>query len=346
MSDAIKLAPKGRMRLYAAGGAPINIVGELDSVQINPDLLAEFHIVQIDTSPSNLTSRSSNVENYLMAIPNKVDGGGKNRTENEALIEEHVKPILKAHPPMDVNIVLSTGSGGSGSVIATKLVNELLLRGETVIVLLIGTIGSRIEANNSIDTIKNYEQIAKVRNAPVVMHYMQNSKTMPREKVNEHMRSTICWIGMLFSRRNIGLDSMDLRNWLYFTRPEVIKGLKAQVYSLTVLLRELTEAGDDKFEEELDRLGNVLSVATLARTGKPTEMPEDFIPEYHTDGFVPDIKDSAPFNNTTVNFVIADGLVNGYLASLRKQSKREKPEIEESTAFGDEDEDEPSVSFS
>jgi hypothetical protein len=345
MNAVTNSAPKGKARLYACGGASINIVSDIGAMQINPDLLADLLITQIDTSPSNLTTRSTSVENYLMTIPGKVDGGGKNRTENEALIDEHTKPILKAHPPGDANIVVSTGSGSSGSVIATKLTNELLLRGECVIVLLIGTAGSRIEANNSIDTLKNYEQIAKARNAPVVMSYLQNSPSMPREKVNDHMRSTIMYLAMLFSRRNSGLDSMDLRNWLYFTRPEVVKGLVPQLYSLTTLLREYTEEGEAKFENELDQLGNILSVATLARTGATTEMPEDFMPEYHTEGFAPDIKDSKVFATQSLNFLITDGLVEGFVANLRTFSRREKPAINTSTLLADNDEDAPSVNF-
>jgi len=347
MNAVTNSAPKGKARLYACGGASINIVSGIGAMQINPDLLADLLITQIDTSPSNLTTRSTSVENYLMTIAGKVDGGGKNRTENEALIEEHVKPILKMHPPGDVNIVISTGGGSSGSVIATKLTNELLIRGECVIVLLIGTTGSRIEAKNSIDTQTNYEQIAKARNAPAVMVYMQNSQTMPREKVNDHMRSTIMYLAMLFSRRNSGLDSMDLRNWLYFTRPEVIKGLTPQLFSLTVLLREHTPEGEAKFEKELDQLGNILSVATLARIGGQTEMPEDFMPEYHTEGFAPDIKDSKVFDTQSVNFVISDGLVQGFVTELRKFAKREKPQINTSTLLADseDDDDAPTVNF-
>jgi hypothetical protein len=195
------------------------------------------------------------------------------------------------------------------------------------------------------DRLTNYEQIAKARNAPVVMSYLQNSPTMPRAMVNDHMRSTIMYLAMLSSRRNNGFDTMDLRNWLYFTRSEVVKGLTPQLFSLTVLLREHTEEGEAKFEGELDQLGNILSVATLARVGGVTELPEDFMPEYHTEGFAPDIKDSKVFANKSTNFLITDGLVEGFVANLRTFSRREKPAINTSTLLADNDEDAPSVNF-
>jgi hypothetical protein len=333
MSESnIANAKKGEAMIYACGGAPINIMANLGSIQLNPDLLANIEVVQLDTSFSNVTARSSNVENYLLPQLANVDGGGKNQDENKALIEEHVKPVLKKHPPRDINIVISTGSGGTGSVFATRLANELKARGEIVIVLLIGTTGSRIEANNSIKTIKNYQKISKARNAPTIMSYLQNSPDLPRVDVNRHMLSTISYIAMLFSRRNKGLDLMDLRNWAYFTRPEITKGgLPAQVYSLTILLRDLTEEGEEKFVSELNSLGNILSVATLAQHGTNPELPTEFMPEYHAEGFLPELKDSAMLEGKTINFIISDGLVESFSQDLLSFAQREKPVVARSS---------------
>lgn len=336
MND-IKTNPKGRTRVYACGGASINIVGDINTLQINPDLLSDFDITQLDTSFSNLTPTSNNVENYLLPKVASVDGGGKNQDENKALIEEHIKPIMKQHPPRDVNIVMSTGSGSSGAVFATRIVNELLARGEIAIVLVIGTTGSRIEADNSLKTLKNYRAIAKARNAPVILSYLQNSPTMPRDKVNSHMLSTISYIGMLFSRRNKGLDTMDLRNWAYFTRPEVSKGLAAQVYVLTILLRKNTPEGEEAFTADLDKLGNILSVATLARQGANPELPGGYMPEYHAEGFVPDLKDSAKMDDHTVNYLIGDGMFEQFIASLLAFSTAEKPVVTQTSLLDNAD---------
>lgn len=329
---------KGRARIYACGGAAINIVGLIPTLAVNPDLMADFDVVQIDTSRSNLTARANNFESYLLTTAG-VDGGGKDRTENRDLIAEHTKPILKEHPPRDVNIVISSGSGSSGSTQATFLVSELLSRGESVIVLLIGTTGSRKEALNTVETLKNYEQIARKRNAPVVMHYMQNSPTMPREKVNQQMLSTISYIGMLFSRRNAGMDTKDTSNFLYFTKPEVSKGLHAQLYSLSILLRETTPEGEEAFMADVETLGNVLAAAVLAKAGNPTELPASLLPEYHTEGFVPDLKDSRVFEKNSVNYLITDGLVEQFVTSLRAVAKADVKQVATSSLLGDDEED-------
>jgi hypothetical protein len=341
MSETINTAPKGRIRLYCCGGAAINIASQLGKIRINPEMLASFEPVQIDTAVSNLGDHTLGMETYLLP---KTKGSGKDRTENLALAREHTKPILKAHPPLDLNIVLSTGAGGSGSVLAPSIVTELLAAGQQTIVLLIGVIASRREINNTRATIKNYQEIAKARNAPVVMSYLQNSVNMPRDKVNDHMLSTITYLGLLYSNRNSELDPMDLRNWLYFTKPGITSGLKPQLFSLNILLRGGSkEADDDLFAADLDKIGNILSVATLARQGVHTDLPEDYMPEYQAVGFVPNLTASNAFDGTSANYLITDGLVSKIIADLRDAANRPLPDQLE--AEMDDDDEVNSVSF-
>lgn len=301
---AFQTVDKGSVTLYCCGGAAINIGGQLSSVTINPDLMADITTVLIDTSRSNLTPRSANVECYL--VDDGLDGSGKVRTENSEVIAERVKDILKHHAAGDLNIVLGSGAGGSGSVIAPYLTSELLLRGEKVVVLMVGSIASKKEAENTLKTFMSYEGIAQLRQKPVVMHYLQNSKTMPRSQVDEQMVSTISFLAILFSRRNSELDTMDLENWLHYTKPEVTQHFAPQLVSLNILWYK---EGDDQLERDLSDLGNVISVATLgAVKGVNTDLP--VVPEYQTVGFVPPLKDSTQFlGDKLINYIISDGLV-------------------------------------
>jgi hypothetical protein len=334
--NTITSAPKGRIRLYCCGGAAINIVSQLNKIRINPDMLASFEPVQIDTAVSNLGDHTIGMETYLLP---KTKGSGKDRTENLALAREHTKPILKAHPPLDLNIVLSTGAGGSGSVLAPSIVSELLAAGQQTIVLLIGVTASRREINNTRGTIKNYQEIAAARNAPVVMSYLQNSSNMPREKVNAHMLSTISYLGLLFSNRNSELDPMDLRNWLFFTKQGITSGLKPQLFSLNILLRDEKDAQADMvFENDLHNLGNVLSLATLARQGVHTDLPDGYLPEYQAVGFVPNLAGSTAFEGTSVNYLITDGLVPTIIAELRNAAQHPQPDQIDATDMDDDDE--------
>ena len=127
------IQPKGRVRLYAAGGCGLNIGGQLAAHRDrNETAFANLDIVYVDTSKSNLRNGIDAANVYL--IPD-LDGSGKVRSENHAEIGQHIRQILHKFSPADLNIVLSSAAGGSGSVIAPLLASELLASDAPTIVI-------------------------------------------------------------------------------------------------------------------------------------------------------------------------------------------------------------------
>lgn len=309
-------APKGVVRVFACGGCPINIMAKLRDVSINADLLADIQPVLIDASRSNLTVHSRNAEAYLLE---GLDGSGKIRSENHGVISQRVKDILQKHKPGDLNIVFSSGGGGSGSVLAPLITSELLERNLPVVVLMVGSVASVKETENTIKTMKSYEAIAQARQAPVVMSYLQNSTTLPRGAVDRQMISTITFLAMLYSRRNRELDTKDLYHWLRYTKPVTSYG--PQLTSLNVLWHD---QGSSELAADLGKLGNVISVATLAQEGIPTDLP--VMPEYQTVGIIdslPKTEGGQNLERAVINYVISDGLVSGFFKDLDKVHKEQ-----------------------
>lgn len=304
MNQAVTNATtKGRVRIYAAGGAAINIAMLLRNVAVNPDIIADLEVVMIDTSRANLAAHASDANSYLVE---GLDGSGKVRSENSEAIRGRILDILQQHKPADLNIVLSSGAGGSGSVIAPLLLSELIERKAPVIALTIGSTASKLEALNTLNTIKSYEAIAKKRQAPVVMHYLQNSPDLPRKDVDLQMVSTISYLAILFSRRNRELDSKDLQNWLRYSAP--ITSFQPQLSIMTVLWHE---ANDNSVNTDLSKLGNIISVATLAPDLVNTTLT--MTPEYQTVGILPPTATKGGVDNLSgkvFNYVISDGLIN------------------------------------
>ncbi len=199
-----EVQPKGRLTLYAAGGSAINIARQLNGIGVNKNVTADFDIVMIDTSRSNLATVPENIDRYLVE---GLDGSGKVRSENSGEISKHIKQILQDHKPGDAVLLLSSGAGGSGSVIAPLLMSRLLELKIPAIALMIGSTSSKLEAENTLKTMKSYEAIAQKHQAPVIMSYLQNSDTMLRSEVDRRMIYNITSLGLLFSRRNRELDS-------------------------------------------------------------------------------------------------------------------------------------------
>lgn len=205
-----------KINIYACGGAGINVAKFFESHRGRKEPgLASIDPIYIDTSLSNIDPILSEESTYIIE---GLDGSGKIRSENYSVISESVLDILLKHPVGDLNIVLSSGSGGSGSVIAPSLVSELLNRDKPTLVFIIGSSDSGIELNNTVRTLKSYEAIAKLRTAPVVAMYFENSEKTSRKIVNLDAQKALAILAVFFSGENTELDSSDVKNWLKYTK--------------------------------------------------------------------------------------------------------------------------------
>jgi hypothetical protein len=294
------IQPKGRVRLYAAGGCGLNIGSRLEEHRDrNETAFANLDIVYIDTSKSNLRKDIDQGHTYL--IPD-LDGSGKVRSENHAEISSHIRQILHKFKPADLNIVLSSAAGGSGSVIAPLLASELLGSDQPTVVIAIGSADTRLDAENTLKTLKSYESIAKLRKAPVSMMFVQNSRTVSRPQADAAAVATVMALCVLFSRENRELDSKDLFHWLHF---EKTTSFPVKLTSLTLVENTTSIEG----------LGNIISVATLAKDGETTTLAT--LPEYQCVGYVPADADDAIISRSPMHFVISDGVLGGVASQLQ-----------------------------
>ena len=154
---------KGIMNVYGCGGTGINIARHIAnrSQEFNSEAFADREIFFLDTSASNLGGLNSKDPNVY--IYEDADGAGKNRRHVANIIMENVNPVLLKFKPAEINIVIASNSGGSGSVIAPSLISELLSRGENVIFFGVNSYEDRKALENVIASMKTYESISKLR---------------------------------------------------------------------------------------------------------------------------------------------------------------------------------------
>lgn len=294
---------KGKVRLYCCGGAGTNIGSMLELHRNTKETgFAEVEITYIDTSRSNMKEEINSANCFILE---GLDGSGKIRAENYEPISESIKAILHKFKPADLNIVISSGSGGSGSVIGPLITSELLANGAPVISMLVGSSDTRLDINNTLKTIKSYEAIAIKRNAPVVAYYAQNSGDTPRATVDKEIKSTIVSLCMLFSRQNRELDTKDLFNWLHFDRTTTYP---VQLASLSITTD--TDALD---------IGNLISVATLAKDGDNTTIAD--LPEYQCVGYLPEGINNNASASSPLHFITSDGLFSSIASGLNNVLK-------------------------
>lgn len=208
----------GKVRLYACGGLGANIGASYLGAS-REAIAAEIHPVFFDTSRSNLDKRIGEDMCYL--IPD-VDGSGKRRGENYERIKDVVKDVLHKHKPLDLNIVLCSGSGGSGSVAAPLITGELISRGAMTIVIMVGGDESTQAAKNTLQTLQSFEGISKAHNKTVVMHYRHNIRGQARSKTDKEIHYAISMLAVLASGKISKIDTMDMVNWINFEKVTVV----------------------------------------------------------------------------------------------------------------------------
>lgn len=203
------MATHKTIRLFGAGGFGTNIARRYQSP---PDLADSVQVSYIDTSHSNLDSDSEK-HAYTLA---DLDGSGKKRDLNATTIRRHIAPALTAHPPGDFNLVLFSGSGGSGSVLGPLLIDELLNRKKMVVALVLGDSDSAIATRNTLKTIQSLSALSEKHGVPVTIFYEEMMQGIQRREVDAMFHEAIVSLRLLASGRNAEMDTQDLVNWLYY----------------------------------------------------------------------------------------------------------------------------------
>lgn len=281
------------MRVFACGGFGVNVASALAKFEGKKNAgYADLSICYVDTSRSNLIGKD-NIKEENVYILDNVDGSGKKRSQNYEVLSESAKDILHQYKPTDVNIVLHSASGGSGSVIGPILVSELLRRKDLVIPVIVGSNASRIEVENTIKTLKSYEIIAKKAGAPVVSMYRENSKETPRGTVDDDISTLIVLLAVLFSGQNHELDKADLNNFINY-------------HNVTDFQPKLNYLDFWSKEVSLDKGCSLVSVATICDGENNPEL--DTPVEYQAVGYIQD----AHRDILSVKLPIHAGVVSGY----------------------------------
>ena len=289
----------GTMMVYCCGGTGINIGKYFTTLRNKKerDGFANIKIAFIDTSLSNISSEIEKDEIYLVE---GLDGSGKIRSENHKEIGESIHDVLLRYPPQDINIVLSSTSGGSGSVVAPLIVGELLKREKNVIVSAVASLDSRIEVENSVKTLKSYEAIAQMRNTPVAMLAYENSAEKSRNEVNDDARQDIIKIAALFSKQNKELDSADLRNWLNYPR-------------VTKLEPKVVKVDFHNGPLQTHRV-HIVTCATLAYENMNTNLGSTV--DYQCVGYIPSDNQESVALADAMHYLIVDGLIGDIYTRL------------------------------
>ena len=213
------------MRVYGVGGTGINLISNWMAKRENEELAgyATIDAVGIDTSRSNLLPNALEERFYHIE---GLDGGGKLRNLNVQTLLPEIKPILSKFQPRDVNVLIASAAGGSGSVLLPLLSKELIAADQITVAILVLTDGSQIETENSRKTIATLANMSKQLDKPFVVHFVSEET---RDRADKKVREMIADLAMLFSNEHLELDRTDLKHFINYN---VVTSAAASLASL------------------------------------------------------------------------------------------------------------------
>lgn len=188
--------------IYACGGFGINIVRSL-----RPQLEAMATVRFIDTSRSNIGEGDD-----LILIASG-DGSGKIRAEHAPAIQKKINAMTpESLGVADVNVIIFSLSGGSGSVIGPVLMGKIASTGNRVVIMTVADTASELDARNSLNTLKTVQNIVNSNDAYVQIMPFDNIVGKP--KADRTVRHRLQQLVTLEVAAAAELDRNDRRNWL------------------------------------------------------------------------------------------------------------------------------------
>jgi hypothetical protein len=301
LNNNIAVQAVGNLRVYNCGGGGIGVgkYFEPERDKINPGF-ARLHSVYMDTSKA---STFGVPEEFFYQLPEK-NGSGGIRKYNGPDIIRYTGEMLQLFPPMEHNVVIHTTTGGSGSVMGPSIASELLAQGKSVIVFAIGSDDTKNYIENTVGTMESYHHIAELREAGLVLQYLQNGVDGTIEEVDRKIHLAVSCLTVLYSGMNKNLDDRDVYNWSHFSE---VTSYSPQVGVLSIHQGEMKLAND----------ANLITVATLnrdlnnTRVGYPVEFQRVGVPLH--------IEDREDVLKFPLHFAVTDGYLDTVMKDLRRQ---------------------------
>ena len=185
------------MNVYCCGGAGVNMGFLLQKAAfLSLPGYANTKIIFVDLNISNMRGRDVDMDDVY--IIDGRDGSGGMRTENSESIASTMDSLLLRHPAAKYNIVISSVSGGSGSVIAPRLVSKLLSDDALVVGIVIGDTSTGIFASNTVKTIQSFSGVvSKHAKKTLPLTVVLNHRTRARQSVDNAVCQHVAYYAAL-----------------------------------------------------------------------------------------------------------------------------------------------------
>ena len=241
---------QGHIYVYGVGGMGINCVSDIgdDLVNLN-DSFSKFTLRTIDTTDRTINGYPELKDTFsiiksTLASVDKIDGMSGERANKQIVgeIKKNVKlymdEVVKTYNKHDYHFLIFSGSGGSGNVISTFLLDEMLKKDLTVVPIMVGDSSNLLYTNNTIKTLTTLYNKATMLDIALPIAYFDNNyngnTTPSSEKViNDNIKKMLVIMGIFTSGKVLDLDHQDMNNFFIPSRYKTVS-TEPGLYNLTV----------------------------------------------------------------------------------------------------------------
>lgn len=261
---------RNKLICHFSGGCAINISDAVVSdISELGDGFAEIVFNYIDTSDANIKKIEPKGEFWKIETAQHgkaaIDGSGGERRLNANDIMRSTKEYLDTKKytklnPNEFHLVISSGSGGSGSSINVGITDGLLKAGTPVIVVVVGDSSNGMYAINTLNTLASLNQIAIRNNKPLGIIYANNHSAgagnlkKGETEVNNLLKSYLTTLSLFVSGSNEDLDNQDIRGLIDQSHYKTIS-IEPGLYGLQFFSKEVK-----KMENSAPTVGRTLTI--------------------------------------------------------------------------------------
>ena len=217
------MSTKQELNIIVCGGAGINIAKLLKASNYS-DKVRNASYVALDASGNNRLPEELGIP--LERVPLSGDpkqlanGSGKVKATNYKEAQPFVDRVMGKHTPGVFNLVVCSGAGGSGSMLATLVIRWLKQNGHSAILAIITDHTSQVEMENSIRTIQSMAVQTQVShlNAPITYMEFRNEPGKTRGQVDKDVINKVSLFSLFANSDNEEQDVQDLLNVLDYSK--------------------------------------------------------------------------------------------------------------------------------
>lgn len=217
------MSTKQELNIIVCGGAGINIA-KLLKASTYSDKVAKASYIALDASGNNRLSEELGIP--LERVPLSGDpkqlatGSGKVKSTNYAEAQPFVERTMNKYTPGIFNLVVCSGAGGSGSMLATLVIRWLKQNGHSAVLAIITDHTSQVEMENSVRTLQSMAIQTQAGQLNVPINYMEfrNEQGKTRGQVDKEVVQKISLFSLFANGDNEEQDVRDVLNILDYSK--------------------------------------------------------------------------------------------------------------------------------